>query len=60
MQTHIRTAEAGQFSEQAKFAKLHDEGQLQGAEAVAKRILHWLIQPVALNQIVIRLDDIPA
>ena len=45
MQEHIRTAEVAQFSEQEKFAGLHNEGQLQAPEDVAARILSWLEQP---------------
>lgn len=45
MQAHIRTAEEAQFSEQAKFAGLHAEGQLQTPEDVAARILGWLAAP---------------
>ena len=45
MQAHIRTAEAGQFSEQEKFAAYHAEGQLQTPQVVATRIIAWLQQP---------------
>jgi benzil reductase ((S)-benzoin forming) len=59
MQAHIRTAEAGQFSEHAKFAQYHAEGQLQGAEAVAERIAEWLYQPsIQSESVVIRLSDL--
>jgi len=42
MQAHIRTAEAGQFSEAAKFAGYHAEGQLLSPAAVADKIVRWL------------------
>jgi len=53
MQAHIRTAEAGQFSEQAKFAEYHAEGQLQAAAAVAERILAWLTTAATANNSVV-------
>lgn len=56
MQTHIRTAGAAQFSEQAKFAGLHAEGQLQTPDDVAARILNWLLEPKqAEASVVVRL-----
>jgi benzil reductase ((S)-benzoin forming) len=55
MQAHIRTAEAGQFSEAEKFAGYHAEGQLQTPVAVAGRILDWLSQPSASPDVVTRL-----
>lgn len=42
MQAHIRTAEAGQFSEADKFANYQAEGQLQAPAATAERILRFL------------------
>jgi benzil reductase ((S)-benzoin forming) len=42
MQAHIRTAEAGQFSEAEKFAGYQAEGQLASSDTVANRILAWL------------------
>jgi benzil reductase ((S)-benzoin forming) len=45
MQAHIRTAEARQFSEAAKFAEYQAEGQLQMPGAVAERILKLLQEP---------------
>jgi len=45
MQAHIRTAEAGQFSEAERFAGYHASGQLQTPEAVGKRLLEWLQHP---------------
>jgi benzil reductase ((S)-benzoin forming) len=56
MQAHIRTAEAGQFSEAAKFAKYQTEGQLQMPAAVAERMLSWLQQP-ATQSVVVRLPQ---
>jgi benzil reductase ((S)-benzoin forming) len=44
MQAHIRSAEAGQFSEAEKFSKYYVEGQLQSPTAVASRIMDWLAQ----------------
>ncbi|RZK24805.1 MAG: SDR family NAD(P)-dependent oxidoreductase, partial [Hymenobacter sp.] len=56
MQAHIRTAEVGRFSEQAKFAGYHAEGQLQTPEAVAERIVEWLQRPSQDNEnVVLRL-----
>lgn len=55
MQAHIRTAEVEQFSERAKFAGLHAEGQLQTPEAVAARILYWLAESPSGKLVVIRL-----
>ncbi|TVT41893.1 SDR family NAD(P)-dependent oxidoreductase [Hymenobacter setariae] len=46
MQAHIRTAEATQFSEHAKFAKLHAEGALRSSTEAAATILEWLAEPV--------------
>jgi benzil reductase ((S)-benzoin forming) len=42
MQAHIRTAEAGQFSEAEKFAGYQAEGQLASSDTAANRILAWL------------------
>lgn len=58
MQAHIRTAEAEQFSERAKFAGLHAEGQLQSPEAVAARILDWLTTPSDKTAVVLRLEQL--
>jgi benzil reductase ((S)-benzoin forming) len=57
MQTHIRTAEVAQFSEQERFAGLHAEGQLQAPEEAAARILAWLEQPSPPTQVVVRLSN---
>jgi benzil reductase ((S)-benzoin forming) len=55
MQEHIRTAEVAQFSEQEKFAGLHSEGQLQSAPIAANHILAWLLNPYAVEAVVVRL-----
>ncbi|RZJ89138.1 MAG: SDR family NAD(P)-dependent oxidoreductase [Hymenobacter sp.] len=57
MQAHIRTAEAGQFSEADKFAGYHAEGQLQSADEVAGRITQWL-QTSASAPVVVKLDTL--
>lgn len=53
MQAHIRTAEVGQFSEQAKFVELHAEGELQSPQTVATRILDWLLEPKSVETAVV-------
>jgi benzil reductase ((S)-benzoin forming) len=55
MQEHIRTAEFAQFSEQEKFAGLHNEGQLQAPEDVAARILSWLAESPTAKPVISRL-----
>lgn len=58
MQAHIRTADVGHFSEAAKFAEYHTEGQLQTATAVAERILAWLSQSAAEHKTVLHMQDL--
>jgi benzil reductase ((S)-benzoin forming) len=56
MQAHIRTAEAGQFSEAEKFAAYHTDGQLPSPTEVAARLLAWLQHPDQENkEVVLRL-----
>ncbi|MFD1873388.1 SDR family NAD(P)-dependent oxidoreductase [Hymenobacter bucti] len=60
MQARIRMAEVGQFSERAKFAGLHAEGQLQNPTSAASRILAWLQAPISTAPVVLRLDALPS
>jgi benzil reductase ((S)-benzoin forming) len=59
MQAHIRTAEAGQFSEAEKFAAYHTEEQLQTPAAVASRIADWLRTDSKQTPTVLRISDLP-
>jgi len=59
MQAHIRTAEAGKFSEVEKFVGYHAERQLQTPEMVAKRILTWLLTTSKITLPVLSITDLP-
>lgn len=50
MQEHIRAADPASFSEAARFADYHTQGQLPSAEQVADKILTWLQRPVAASE----------
>lgn len=60
MQDHIRAARESTFSEAARFAELHHQGQLAAPAAVAEKIVRWLRQPslTASTEVVLRLQDI--
>jgi benzil reductase ((S)-benzoin forming) len=58
MQAHIRTAEAEQFSEAAKFAEYQAEGQLQQATQVAQQIWQWLRDDASTHTTLVHINDI--
>jgi benzil reductase ((S)-benzoin forming) len=59
MQAHIRGADAGQFSEAARFTGLHRDGQLQAPDAVAGTIVGWLERPApATEPVCLRISDL--
>lgn len=59
MQEYIRTADAHNFSEVARFEALHTQGQLSSPSNAARRILTWLQQPTdQQEEVVMRLEHI--
>ncbi|PJJ47919.1 SDR family NAD(P)-dependent oxidoreductase [Hymenobacter chitinivorans] len=59
MQEHIRAADPTSFSEAARFADYHTQGQLASAEQVASKILAWLQRPMGdSKQVLLRLADL--
>ncbi|NVO85090.1 SDR family NAD(P)-dependent oxidoreductase [Hymenobacter terrestris] len=58
MQEHIRSADAHDFSEAAKFADFHQQGQLRQPAEVAGRIMAWLQQPDLGSEVVLRIDEL--
>lgn len=59
MQEHIRTADTHSFSEAAKFAGFHAEGQLASPAAVAEKIVSWLQRPLQQGEdVVLRIDKL--
>ena len=57
MQEHIRSADAHNFSEAARFAGFHQDGQLVEPAAAAAKILQWLQRPAGQSEdVVLRID----
>jgi benzil reductase ((S)-benzoin forming) len=58
MQEHIRTADARDFSDAARFAALYTENRLADPEQAAERIVAWLQKPSASGEdVVLRIMD---
>ncbi|WP_026463255.1 SDR family NAD(P)-dependent oxidoreductase [Adhaeribacter aquaticus] len=56
MQTHIREAEADQFSEIEKFQKLKEENALEQPDKVAAKIMTLVNEADSFNEVVFRID----
>lgn len=58
MQEHIRSADTRNFSEVAKFAGLHERGQLREPAEVAGQIMNWLNGRDLGAEVVLRVEGI--
>lgn len=60
MQAQIRSADTHDFSEIAKFADFHQQGQLRQPSEVAMHIMKWLQQPDLGPEVVLRIEALPS